>query len=169
MASKSWRCVVDACIARSAGESDDVTSTACRQVLLELRAICHRVVVGAELSAEYHRHMSRFFRKWLSSMAQKSKIVEVSGIDAGLNRAITRSLPSGEDRVQARKDLHLVDSALKTDRLVISRDGRAKDLFSAVANEEARLRRIAWVDPCDDWAGVVQGFRDCDRSGFRTL
>ena len=102
-------------------------------------------------------------------MAQKGKIVEVSGTDAGLGRAITRALLPQEDRVEARKDLHLVDSALKTDGLVISRDGKAKVRFSTVAIQQTRLRRIAWIDLCEDWAGVVRGLKDRDRPGFRTL
>lgn len=41
----SKRLVIDACVARSAGETDHPISAACRGYLLDILAICHKIVM----------------------------------------------------------------------------------------------------------------------------
>jgi len=47
-------------------------------------------------------------------------------------------------------DLHLVEAAIATDGIVVSRDDTARDLFRAASATLGRLRRIVWVNPADE-------------------
>ena len=46
-----------------------------------------------------------------------------------------------------RKDVHLVEAALKTDHIVISRDEKARTLFQKASEEIGELKRIVWTNP----------------------
>jgi len=74
----SRRIVVDASVARSAGETSHPDSVLCREFLLAILKICHRVVLTPEIEREWRRHASRFSLRWLASMRSRRKVVDVS-------------------------------------------------------------------------------------------
>ncbi len=55
--------VVDASVARSAGETENPVSSCCRNALFAILTICHHVVMTEAIQSEWNRHMSRFMRK----------------------------------------------------------------------------------------------------------
>ena len=62
------RLVIDADVARSAGETEYAVSSACRQFLDAVTEYRHRVVITPELQNEWREHASRYPNRWLRRM-----------------------------------------------------------------------------------------------------
>jgi geranylgeranyl pyrophosphate synthase len=45
------------------------------------------------------------------------------------------------------KDVHLIEAAIATDRLVTSRDKEAREAFGNASDNVGELRQIVWVNP----------------------
>src|SRR3954452_5022187 len=72
---RSRRLVIDASIARAAGDSSThPTSRNCRDFLLIVLEICHRAVMTAPILEEWNRHQSRFASTWRKSMMARKKL-----------------------------------------------------------------------------------------------
>ena len=52
-----------------------------------------------------------------------------------------------DQREAAEKDAHQIEAAIATDRLVASRDEKARRLFGSASIEVRQLRQIVWVNP----------------------
>ena len=50
-------------------------------------------------------------------------------------------------REATEKDAHLIEAAIATDRLVTSRDEKARRLFGCASVAVGQLRQIVWVNP----------------------
>lgn len=157
---KSRRLVVDASIARAAGGPDAVhpLSKDCRDCLMSIRDICHRIVFESELAAEWKKHRSAFARTWLTSMEARRKVVRIA-IPAE-DRMSTRiqGLSAQENAIAAMvNDAHLIDAALATDSIVLALDEIVRGLFTVHSATIAQLRQIMWANPgnsvenCTDW------------------
>jgi hypothetical protein len=72
------RVVIDASIARSAGESINSTSSNCRIFLETVMQEGYLLVMTREIKQEWDNHQSRFARTWLLSMVAKKKVVPVT-------------------------------------------------------------------------------------------
>lgn len=147
----SRRLVVDASVTACASEKDHPVSSACRAFLDEMYTVCHRVVVSPEIVREWQDHFSNFFVVWLGAMQARSKIVryEPEG-SINLEQAMTTEGFSSLEEAAVLKDLLLVEAALQTDKVVISRDERARKLFGRLAKHERALRTLVWVNPVLD-------------------
>lgn len=136
--------VVDACVASAAGETEHPVSSACRESLIAIRDICHRVVMTEAMKREWDGHMSRFTRKWRVQMAARKKplfTVEPPGIaidDAGL---------SERDRAAIAKDRHLLEAALAADRVIVTADAAFRKALEKTPAGRRFIGQIAWIDP----------------------
>mgnify|MGYP006966880220 FL=1 len=77
----SQRIVIDTDLARSAGETENPRSVACREFLQAVLSICHRIVVSPDILVEWRKHKSRFTSGWLVTMVQKNKVVECEPLE----------------------------------------------------------------------------------------
>lgn len=144
----STRYVVDATVAQAAGSSDDRVSRTCREFLMDILIICHRVVRTAEISREWDRHRSRFFVMWLSWMTKKGKVVEYADCESQkLRQALARLDCEDVEREAMLDDVHLVEAALAADRRIVSLDRQARGLFEGVAGNIEGPDRLVWLDP----------------------
>jgi hypothetical protein len=148
----AWRRLVvdtDVVVRASARENRLRTSgKRCRQALMAILRICHRVVLTPDIHREWQDHPSRFQRKWRRWMHGKRKFALVSSAPKErLRKRIARAAPSPSAQEVLDKDVHLVEAALATDRTIISCDAEAHDLFHAVAARVGELRTIAWLNP----------------------
>ena len=160
---RSRRLVIDADVARSAGGSEHPTSSACRAFLRTVLEVGNHVVMTQMLLEEWRRHRSRYSAIWLRQMfARKRVYSDVAEPDATLGQRIDDSLFEKE-RVVAQKDLHLIEAALATDRLVASRDEHAREAFWHASAVVGELKCIVWVNP----TRPVDGPFDWLRSGAR--
>ena len=145
--------VIDASVARAAGETEHPVSSACRQFLLEVLAICHRVVVSPAMREEWQRHQSRFTRKWRVSMAARQKpLRDITPAPAGLDLDAF----AAPRREAVEKDLCVLEAALATDHEIVTLDDALREALGS-APHGARLRdRITWHNPVTDGTGGLR-------------
>ena len=97
--SASRALVIDACIAQSAGETEDPVSKACRAFLIATRDICHRVVMTNDVVAEWKKHRSKFSWIWWRSMVARRKVViRAVKRDVGFGQSIVNAVPRERSR-----------------------------------------------------------------------
>lgn len=144
---RSRRLVIDADVARSAGKSEHPTSSSCRAFLHTTLEVGIHVVMTQKLAEEWRRHRSRYSAMWLIQMHGRKRVYSDSTEhDAILGRRINDSLIESE-RAVARKDLHLIEAALATDKVVASQDEHAREAFRHASAVVRELTSIAWVNP----------------------
>ncbi len=143
--------VVDANILRGAGPKHSVhpSSTACRETLMAIYRICHRVTVTSEIEIEWNKHEGNFARAWRTWMALKGKIISSKSFASNkLKDKIAKCLSESEVAT-LEKDMRLLEAALHADGIVISLDDRTKNkLHRAV--EVVALKKVCWENPADD-------------------
>ncbi len=154
----SKRLVIDASVARSAGETDHPLSSACRLTLATVLKVCHRVVMCQQIRKEWAKHQSRYASGWLAAMQSRGKIVRVEIPEEGTLPVLLKSLDVGSKGLKTmQKDLHLVAASLLTDHRIISSDEAARSLFRTASEQIEELRQIHWVNPiieedqCIEW------------------
>ena len=70
----------------------------------------------------------------------------VSGFRAGLEANVSNAT----DRAAMLKDIHLLEAALATDNIVVSRDDSARGLFSKTARVVHAISSTVWVNPAEE-------------------
>jgi len=160
----SRRIVVDASVMRSAGETSHPDSVLCREFLLAILEICHRVVLTPEIEREWRRHASRFSMQWLATMRRRRKVVDV-------NPTITLAslLGSSPDLAGRRfdaveKDCLLIDAALACAGLIVSRDDKMRAILRTVGRDIEQLQGLVWVNPAAGSETPIQWLNSGARS-----
>lgn len=144
----SKRLVIDASIARAAGETEHPTSKRCRDFLRAVLRICHRLVLTPEIQEEWRRHQSDFTRKWRVQMYARKKIDEPNPpLNEPLRTGIERTTTAVNEQEAMLKDMRLIEAALNTDKVVVSLDERARTLFDRAGQTVEELRLILWLNP----------------------
>lgn len=144
------RLVIDASVVRASGGEGATfpTSKYCRDFLSTVLKVCHRAAMTPQLRAEWKRHMSRFARKWRVRMEGGKKVEHLSVPRNDLLRnRLDEVIGNPARRDAALKDMHLIEAALATDRLVASLDETARAILSSAAPELRDLAAILWVNP----------------------
>ena len=143
--------MIDASVARSAGERDATypDSVYCRDFLEAVLNICHQVVMTPEIREEWDKHQSRFANRWIRSMIAKKKFIicSVDTLDQVLLSKIEKCLKTDKEKEAVFKDFHLIEAALKSDKIIISLDEIVRKLFSQSAKTINELQEITWVNP----------------------
>ena len=115
--------VVDACIARSMGDTDavDPISQNCRNILMEISTKSHKIAVNDKLFGEYKDNASTFFKEWLLTMLWKRRIEDVNKSENLKLRNDIKTSICKKHKIIAEhgsiiaivcKDVHLLESAL---------------------------------------------------------
>ena len=144
--------------------SDDLTPQLCRQVLTGVRKLRYRVVTTALILREWERcrpkkgrlRRQKFASDWLALVGARGAfyVLDVPP-DEELRRRIDELDVEEGIRQILRDDIHLIEAALATDRIVISRDAQAWKHFNDAAYRIEVLRSVAWVDPCKAEADCI--------------
>lgn len=157
---RSRRLVIDASVARSATFDENPTSVACRSFLQDVLDICHRVVITSQVDREWQdralaihdkadQRRSRFLVDWLFAMGRKKgKILRprVTANDALRRKINCFGLPQAA-RKEIIEDIHLVEAAMASDRVIISRDDAAQRLRSNITGSCPEIRKVIWCNP----------------------
>jgi hypothetical protein len=64
-----------------------------------------------------------------------------------LRRKIEQHSHNAEDREEMLKDVHLLEAALTTDKLIISLNEVDRKRFQAIAQKIGEIRALIWVNP----------------------
>ena len=84
-------------------------------------------------------------------MTAHKKVVDTCGTDVpDLRTRIDRCGLREKQRAAIRKDIHLVEAALLTDRIVISGDDSVRHLFRTVSARVGVLKSVVWVNPAEE-------------------
>ncbi|MEN6576559.1 MAG: hypothetical protein ABFD90_09465 [Phycisphaerales bacterium] len=154
-AKRSKLLVVDACVARSAGETKNPISSCCRESLLGILNICHRVVMTDAIQSEWNRHMSRFTRKWLSSMVAKKKVYRCEGAQLShVDEACAGLSPCEQDEL--KEDLCLIEGACAGDGIVVTRDNAIVRIWQKCHSRFGLSKPIQWINPVTDGVQALE-------------
>ena len=143
--------VIDTDIARSAGgvDAQDERSKGCRDFLTAVRTSKHKVVSTEAISEEWHKHQSKFTKTWLGSMYARRRVCHIDAPpDEELRGKVERVTTNEKKRDAMLKDIHLVEAALQSDKVVISLDETVRGCFRETAPKLRVLGSVAWVNPC---------------------
>jgi hypothetical protein len=149
----SWRLVIDASVTRSAHAGQKhIQQASSLAALNDALDICHRIVFTEALRKEWHRHRSNYSARWLGSMYAKKKVEVVPGPGESdsFRDQVLACAAKGKDREAMAKDFLLIEAALATDAIIISRDDAARTLFRQAASQVPRLRPLIWANPATD-------------------
>lgn len=140
--------IVDADISKACSERND-SGERYRQFLTAMLRICHRVALTDTVTEEWARHQSGWFRKWFKSMCARKKQVRISSVvsTAELRGQVRRLNRPDSARNAMLKDCHLIETALASDLIIVSRDNNAHREFAAAAADIRELGPIVWVNP----------------------
>jgi hypothetical protein len=143
--------VVDCSIAQVAGGPDAISPPGirCRDFLINLRGICHRMAWSEPIQAEWDRHHSAFAAAWLLSMQRLGKLRLVEEVSPLADQVKGCGVQAGDEAAML-KDCHLIEAALATDSRVASLDDRARGHFGRATATIAALKAILWVNPVSE-------------------
>ncbi len=145
----SRRLVIDADVVHSAGETEHPISSACRRFLETVLDVGHQVVMTDAILAEWHDHMSRYSRRWCRQMYGRRRVYRIEKDeerDNNLRKRIDQAVHRDQKAIVA-KDVHLIEAAIVTDRLVTSKDESARGVFKDASDQVSDLKQIVWVNP----------------------
>jgi len=143
--------VIDACIAHSAGGRNSPVSYECSEFLRRIFKICHTFAISDKLKEEWEKHRTPYALRWYNSMHSKDKIEEIGDIKNNVLRdKIINSGLTNDELKTVLKDIHILEAALETDKIVISTDDRVRNLLKGISASIIELRDIIWVNPKHD-------------------
>ena len=146
----SKRLVIDVSVAIAAGGkyASHPTSKNCRDFLKSILSICHHAVMTQEINEEWEMGISRFTKKWLGWMQRRNKILRVKKApNDEIRDQIKHSEATETQKIKMEKDRRLIEAALKTDKIIISLDDEARELFKKLTGSSQSLKKIVWVNP----------------------
>lgn len=157
--------VVDTSVARSAGTSGKSVPEACRQTLLAILNHGHRVAMSEPIRNEWMKprntdsnpYASLFSLHWLTQMQSRGRVVSIIlEEDSPFCRRCMQALQQDRQTIssvdQVKKDFHLVETALKADRRVISLDNKIVHHLSYLKGTAEEICSVIWVDPVNHQA-----------------
>lgn len=111
----------------------------------------HYAVLSATQFQEWQKHQSKYAKGWLVRMkAKKLWHVLAPEPDSGLAARAKKIACTEEVRQEILKDLHLLENALATDKVVLSMETNVFRLFSEHKKVLKVPEPVAWVNPTDD-------------------
>lgn len=145
------RWVIDASIARAAGEKPDGISRVSREVLELVFERKEKVISFRELRDEWRRHRSNYFTKWMA-IAISKKFVEFIELDekSSVARNMDEAQLGAVDFAVMIKDCHLCDGAIESRGIITSHDDNARDAFKRHSKSLVSVKGIVWLSPMKD-------------------
>jgi hypothetical protein len=145
----SFAFVIDADIARSSGLTDHPVSSGSRKLLESIADGGHKAAMCPTLRKEWRDHRSKFATRWMASMVAKKRIIFVTPTTA-IKTHIEETVEDGKEKEVALKDCHLLDAALKSDKIIASNDDKARAVFCKIALTNGEIRTISWFSAVAD-------------------
>ena len=140
--------VIDADVARSAGETENQISRRCRKFLKLILENKHILVTTDRINEEWKKHQSNYFRKWKVIMLSKKLFKKVVvGENDGFEDNVTALNLNKNIEDIVLKDVHLIEAAIKTENFISSRDDTARNLFCEISDSLSIIRKIVWMNP----------------------
>ena len=162
--------VIDASVIFASKDSNAREASNCFNFLETVRKCKHKIIITPELDAEIIRRRNQSKKSkplsnlvnWLSIMEKNGRVIRKRVVDTvGLRKKI-RSSADKEILCKLRnyqndEDVHLLEAALQTHKIVASLDDNARKCFASVCQQVRDIKDIMWVNPkeetemCCDW------------------
>ncbi len=152
--------VVDASVARSAGESGKPQPEACRQALLAILDHNHRLAMSALVRKEWMKtrpgnpipYATLFALRWLTQMQSAGRVDEITlEENSPLRQRCLGSLQHNNQTITSvgavAKDFHLVETALQADQRVVSLDVKIVGHLARLRETAEEICSVMWVHP----------------------
>jgi len=147
--------VVDASVAFSASETEHPVSRSCREALVSIRDICHRVIMTEAIQEQWHCHAKYFASKWLAGMYARKKVHRCEGVQLKrLGEAYKRL--SASEQESLREDLCLIEGACAGDWIVVTEDKRIVAIWQKCQGQFHLPKPIVWINPVTNDIGVFE-------------
>lgn len=155
---KNMDVVIDANLARSAGQTVHPLSSTARQLLINIYEQRHHILFCRKLSHEWRTHSSLFSKKWLATMIAKKryKFVESLNQTELVLESLSISPQLEKLKYEALKDAHLIDLALCGDKIIFSNEVVARKAFCELLENEPHIMSIYWFSPVRDLEIIVE-------------
>lgn len=146
--------IIDADIARSAGETNHPLSKNSRNFLKQIQRLKKKIIFNQKLKLEWDKHSSLFTKRWLASMIAR-RLIDYSESPINFSNIIVKSNISLKEKRIANKDLHLIELALNCDKAIASGDDEAKFIFVKITRNNFLLNNVVWINPKKDGENVI--------------
>jgi len=150
--------VVDADIAFSSSQKETKQSINSREFLESMRICGHRITLSPDILKEWTERGSYFALDWLATMTENNQIFSIADAsDERLREQVCCHAPDIHIFRIMRKDVHLLEAALKSDMTISSMDKRVHFHFCAICKKVEEIQDVVWVNPdvaeekCIDW------------------
>jgi hypothetical protein len=147
--------VVDASVAQSAGETEHPVSSCCRNALVSIRDICHRVIMTKAIREAWRHHASNLATSWLASMYAKKKVYKCEGVQLSRVEDACDGL-SVTEQDGLRKDLCLLEAACAGDGIIVTRDEVIQAIWHKCHDRLGVPKPITWINPIADGVQVLE-------------
>ncbi len=150
--------VIDASVICASKDSNARQASICFNFLETVRKCRHRVIFSPELDNELTRRekkkkISECSLSWRAAMF-RAGLVDKRRITVMENlRSEIRSTKAGVtlcNSMHADEDVHLLEAALQTHKIVASMDDNARKCFASVCRQVRDIRDIMWVNHKDE-------------------
>ena len=142
------RMVIDADVARAASPSNSTEAGQCFKFLVAFQKCHHKAVFSNELWGEWLENRSRYAWRWMREMRGRRLVVRIPDpADTALRMRIHQIAESTAALEAMNKDVHLLEAALTTDRIVASKEKEAHTHFAGVCDRIGEIRDIVWINP----------------------
>ncbi|MGX4585518.1 hypothetical protein [Paenibacillus chitinolyticus] len=163
--------IIDASVARSAGETNHPTSLNCRSFLQEFRATNHKIYMTPKISEEWNKHQSKFSLQLRTHLIARKRWVYVKDEEnLEVREVIQRMAASEKVKKEVDKDIHLVEAAIKADNIVVSNDDKMRRMLGDLSIYSTELRNICWINPINEAEDSIGWLKDgCKKENSRKL
>jgi hypothetical protein len=171
MSRKCQNIVIDASVARSAGETTHPVSKSCRGFLEEFRLSNNKLVMSKTIFSEWKKHQSRFSLTWRASIVASKRMVLVDDAEnVKIRTDVERFVLNDKAKTAVLKDIHLVEAAIQADEIVISCDNKMRELLCTLSGQSTEIKDIVWVNPVNDYESASDWLqKGCERDDVRKL
>lgn len=151
------RLVIDANIAQSAGGLDVPSSRYSRECLNAVLGNDHVAVFGQPLRDEWKEHSSLHSRRWWRSMVARKRIEFLDGAEFAVHlESSCACLKHDRWKEDLRKDFHLVQSALASDRTILSNEREFPKYVSIACVTVRVLSGLYYANPSLEGESCIQ-------------
>ncbi len=159
--------VIDTDVVRSASKSNHQHAKICAAILDEMKNGDFVIAITDSLEKEWLKerenrknwkiYMSLYAFEWYYKMKVSNRVLMIENIDASKAEEILSGFTNRNVRQKAEKDIHIILTAIETDRRIISNNIKDRRKFEEACSWTELLEDILWPHPLDV---VPQWLRD---------
>lgn len=170
MSRQKLHIVIDASVARSAGETIHPVSKSCRDFLESFRLSSNILVMSKSIFSEWKKHQSHFSMTWRSKIIASKRLKVIEDIEYESIRNNIEKLTNNKVKTAILKDIHLVEAALQTDEIIISCDNKMRVLLCGLTHNCKIIREVIWVNPVNENETAIEWIQSgCKKETERKL